>query len=347
MAFEGFLNLNKPLGMTSHDCVARVRRLLKLKRVGHGGTLDPAATGVLPIALGKATRLLQFLAQGKAYRGTIRFGLVTATDDLEGEVLNASPVPNLSLEQVKTALPSFVGKIQQVPPQYSAIHVEGKRLYDLARQGETVVVPARTVEVLSLEVLDWRPGDFPELDLAIACGTGTYIRAIARDLGAMLAVGGTLAALTRTVSSGFHVSESLSFEELETQLQQGTFQAIAPSAALAHLPAIVISAQDAPRWCQGQRLPWHQENRENERIKAPSHPLSPSPSLPISLYPSPPLTPSPSLPLSPNFPDPQPWLVYGESGQFLGVGQRINSDTGSILAPQIVFSDAKLPDNKS
>ena len=173
MTTEGFLNLNKPAGMTSHDCVGRVRRLLKLKRVGHGGTLDPAVTGVLPIALGKATRLLQFLQQGKAYRGTIRFGLITATDDLEGEILSARSVPELTLETVQAALPNFMGNISQFPPNYSAVQVGGKRLYDLARQGKTVEVAARNVEVFRLEILDWRAGDFPELDLAIACSPAT------------------------------------------------------------------------------------------------------------------------------------------------------------------------------
>ncbi|MDB9513082.1 tRNA pseudouridine(55) synthase TruB, partial [Kamptonema animale CS-326] len=265
MTFEGFLNLNKPIGPTSHDCVARLRRLLKLKRVGHGGTLDPAVGGVLPVALGKATRLLQFLRHDKAYQGTVRFGLTTATDDLQGEILSSQPVPNLTLEQVKAALPSFQGKIQQIPPNYSAIHVEGKRLYDLARKGETVAVPPRPVEVFRLEILDWRPGDFPELDLAIACGAGTYIRAIARDLGAALNVGGTLAALTRTESSGFHLVDSLTFEELETQLQQGTFSPITPSSALAHLDAIALDAKDATRWCQGQRLALLQAGEQGSR----------------------------------------------------------------------------------
>ncbi|NEP44277.1 MAG: tRNA pseudouridine(55) synthase TruB, partial [Okeania sp. SIO2H7] len=144
---EGFINLNKAVGMTSHDCVAKVRGLLRLKRVGHGGTLDPAATGVLPIALGKATRLLQFMAPGKAYRATVRLGLTTTTDDLEGEVIDSKPSPDLTLAEVERVLPNFVGAIEQVPPIYSAIKVKGKKLYDLARQGQNVDVPSRTVEV--------------------------------------------------------------------------------------------------------------------------------------------------------------------------------------------------------
>ncbi|MFB8796496.1 MAG: tRNA pseudouridine(55) synthase TruB [Microcoleus sp.] len=307
MTTEGFLNLNKPAGMTSHDCVGRVRRLLKLKRVGHGGTLDPAVTGVLPIALGKATRLLQFLQQGKAYRGTIRFGLTTATDDLEGEIINAQPVPDLSWEKVQAALPNFLGKIEQFPPNYSAVQVGGKRLYDLARKGETVDVAARNVEVFRLEVLDWRSGDFPELDLAIACGAGTYIRAIARDLGAMLNVGGTLATLNRTESSGFSIEESLSFEELERQLQESKFSPILPAQVLGHLGAIVLSPEYAQRWFQGQRLPIA-EIMENRKVEKNT-----------------------SIPSS------SPLQVYNEDGQFLGIGQVVNSDTSSILAPQIVF----------
>lgn len=304
---DGFLNLNKPAGMTSHDCVGRVRRLLKLKRVGHGGTLDPAVTGVLPIALGKATRLLQFLQQGKAYRGTIRFGLTTATDDLEGEIINSQPVPHLSLEKVQSALPNFIGKIEQFPPNYSAVQVGGKRLYDLARKGETVDVAARNVEVFRLEVLDWRSGDFPELDLAVSCGAGTYIRAIARDLGAMLNAGGTLAALNRTESSGFSVADSLSFEELEMQLQENKFSPILPAQVLGHLDTIVLSPEYAKRWFQGHRLPLP-EFLENRKLETNT-----------------------SIPSS------SPLQVYNEDGHFLGIGQVVNSDTSSILAPQIVF----------
>ncbi|NES68459.1 MAG: tRNA pseudouridine(55) synthase TruB, partial [Okeania sp. SIO2D1] len=228
---QGFLNLNKPSGMTSHDCVAKVRKLLRLKRVGHGGTLDPTATGVLPIAVGKATRLLQFLRSEKAYCATVKFGVITTTDDLEGEIVKSTLAPQLTLSNIEAVLPNFLGKIEQVPPSYSAIQVEGKRLYDLARQGKTVEIPTRVVEVSSLEVLEWRSGDFPELDLAIACGTGTYIRAIARDLGAVLNTGGTLATLTRTESSGFCLKDSLTFEDMETQLQQKTFSLLSPEVA--------------------------------------------------------------------------------------------------------------------
>lgn len=251
----GFLNLNKPFDWTSHDCVARVRKLLRLKRVGHAGTLDPAATGVLPIALGRATRLLQYLPETKAYKATIRLGVQTTTDDLQGEIITSQPCPGLNFADVKTAMSQFQGKIEQIPPIYSAIQVDGKRLYDLARKGEIVEVPKRTVEIFHTEILDWRDGDFPELDVAIACGSGTYIRAIARDLGAILETGGTLAALVRTASSGFNLTDSLTLTDLETQLQTGTFQPSIPDIALQHIPSVTLPDISAQKWCQGQKIP--------------------------------------------------------------------------------------------
>lgn len=251
---SGFLNLNKPFDWTSHDCVARVRKILKMKRVGHAGTLDPAAIGVLPIALGKATRLLQYLPGEKAYEATIRLGVQTTTDDLAGEIILAESVGCLSLTTVEIALQQFVGKIEQIPPSYSAIQVGGKRLYDLARQGEIIQAPVRIVEIFQIAVLDWRDGDFPELDVAIACGSGTYIRAIARDLGTALQTGGTLAALTRTESSGFRLKDSLTLSDLETQLSQDRFQPISPDQALQHLPSLSLVETSAQKWCQGQKV---------------------------------------------------------------------------------------------
>jgi tRNA pseudouridine55 synthase len=252
---QGFLNLNKPLDWTSHDCVAKVRKLLNMKRVGHAGTLDPKATGVLPIALGKATRLLQYLPGEKAYQATIRLGVQTTTDDLEGEIMISAPCPGLDLENIKTALSQFIGKIEQIPPSYSAIQVDGKRLYDLARKGEIVEVPVRTVEISQIQVLEWRDGDFPELDIAISCGAGTYIRAIARDLGINLNTGGTLSALIRTESSSFQLQTSLTFTDLTTQIQMGTFQPISPDAPLQHLKSVNLPAGLAKKWCQGQKIP--------------------------------------------------------------------------------------------
>jgi tRNA pseudouridine55 synthase len=251
----GFINLNKPAGWTSHDCVAKVRLLLQTRKVGHGGTLDPAATGVLPLAVGKATRLLPFLPENKAYRAKIRLGVQTETDDLEGGVIRTQPASGLTLEAVAPHLEQFVGRIQQVPPAYSAIQREGKRFYELARKGEKVEVPARMVEIYKIDILSWHSGEFPELEVAIACGAGTYIRAIARDLGTCLQVGGTLAALERTKSGGMAIEESLTIEMLETQQQQRNFTLISPEIALRHLQQVILSEAEARRWCQGQAVP--------------------------------------------------------------------------------------------
>jgi len=295
---QGFLNLNKPFGITSHDCVAKVRRLLRQKKVGHGGTLDPAATGVLPIALGKATRLLQYLPEDKAYRATIKLGITTTTDDLQGEVIAEKSVDRLTLYEVKLTLEKFQGTIQQIPPNYSAIQVQGKRLYDLARAGENITVAPRPVEIYHIEILDWRDGEFPELDLEITCGPGTYIRSIARDLGIALQTGGTLAALTRTASCGLKLTESLTFTDLETQIKQGTFAPISPETVLSHIETITLTEKEARRWCQGQRLVL----TEN----LPKHSFGKK-------------------------------RVNQENGKFLGIGEIVNSDTHQILIPQLVL----------
>lgn len=250
----GFLNLHKPSGLTSHDCVAKVRKLLKIKKVGHGGTLDPLATGVLPIAVGKATRLLSYLPKDKSYQARVRFGVTTSTDDLEGEVIQTQDASHLSLEAVAAILPQFIGEIEQIPPAYSAISVGGKRLYELARKGETVEVPLRKVKVESITILDWHPRTFPEIDLAITCGPGTYIRAIARDLGNSLGVGATLASLLRTGSCGFSHHQSVSLTDLAEVVAKDSLRLISPDQALQHLPQITLPPDLALRWSQGQKI---------------------------------------------------------------------------------------------
>jgi tRNA pseudouridine55 synthase len=249
---DGFINLNKPQGFTSHDCVAKLRRLLKTKKIGHAGTLDPLATGVLPMAIGRATRLLPFLPSDKAYRAVVRFGMTTNTDDLEGTVLTQVPVPTLERTQVEACLPHFLGTLEQIPPRYSAIQVGGKRLYDLARRGEAVEVPVRTVSVNKIDVVAWQPGEFPEITLDIACGAGTYIRSIARDLGEKLGVGATLAGLVRSQSSGFTLDTSLSLETIAQQTETNTLTLIPPEQALQTLPKVTLSATESRAWCMGQ-----------------------------------------------------------------------------------------------
>jgi tRNA pseudouridine55 synthase len=256
---DGFINLQKLPDWTSHDCVAKVRRILQTKKVGHGGTLDPAAVGVLPIAIGKATRLLQYLPTGKAYRAIIRLGVETTTDDLAGEVIYSEPVSDISIQQIKIALATFIGEIVQTPPMYSAIQVNGQRLYKLARAGEVVEVPTRQVTIDTIEILNWTPGDFPELEVQIACGGGTYIRSIARDLGVKLGTRGVLAFLERNASCGLQLADSITLAELERQQQAGIFRPISPDRALAHLPTVTLADAELVKfWSQGKRLPLEQ-----------------------------------------------------------------------------------------
>ncbi|MEO1181820.1 MAG: tRNA pseudouridine(55) synthase TruB [Cyanobacteria bacterium J06636_28] len=250
-----FLNLHKPAGWTSHDCVAKLRRLLNTKKIGHAGTLDPAATGVLPVAVGRATRLLQYLPDDKAYRAVVQLGTTTDTDDLDGTILTRTPAAHLTQTDITQHLGQFQGTIQQIPPLYSAVHVDGRRLYDLARQGntETVDIPSRRVIIHHIDVVHWQPGNAPQITLDIICGAGTYIRSIARDLGAILEVGGTLASLIRTQSSGFKLDTSISFETISEQPQEHGL--IGPAVAMRHLPKILLSPEAGHRWCLGQRLP--------------------------------------------------------------------------------------------
>ena len=248
----GFINLNKPAGFTSHDCVAKLRKLLNTKKIGHGGTLDPAATGVLPIAVGKATRLLQFLPEPKTYRARIRLGLVTTTDDLEGEIIKTSDPTAIKSSQIVEALHSLVGTIEQVPPIYSAIKKDGQKLYDLARKGQEIEIEPRTITISKIELLGIHQSEFYELEVDVECSPGTYIRAIARDLGAMLGVGGTLANLIRTQSCGMHLVNSMTFEDIVDRLERETLSLIKPSYALNHLSSTTLAKDSAKRWCQGQ-----------------------------------------------------------------------------------------------
>jgi tRNA pseudouridine55 synthase len=252
---NGFLNLYKPLDWTSHDCVAKTRGLLKTKKVGHGGTLDPKATGVLPLAIGNCTRLLQYLPTEKAYRAVIRLGVCTTTDDLEGEVLSSPGAIDLTLDDIRAALPQFIGAITQVPPVYSAIQVNGKRLYDLARSGvpiEQIAVPPRQVEVMEIEVLDWQAGEFPELTVEITCGGGTYIRSIARDLGVAVGSVATLVNLVRTQSCNLFLADAVDFVAIAV----GNFSLQSPLVALAHLPRLELSVAQVADWYKGKPILW-------------------------------------------------------------------------------------------
>jgi len=250
----GFLVLDKPAGPSSHACVGRVRRAYRLKRVGHGGTLDPAVTGVLPIALGAATRLLPYLGGDKAYRGVVQLGVTTSSDDLEGEVLERRAVPPLSAAELEAALAPFRGAIEQVPPQVSAVHVDGVRAYQRVRRGETLALAARPVTVHSLELLGWDAAS-GQLELALRCSAGTYVRALARDLGAALGCGGALARLRRTAALGFRLEQATAWEALDPEaLAAGAPlpPLLDPLAPLAHLPRHQLSRDEQAGWRCGR-----------------------------------------------------------------------------------------------
>jgi tRNA pseudouridine55 synthase len=215
-AVDGLVVVDKPGGMTSHDVVARLRRLAHTRRVGHAGTLDPMATGVLVIGVERATRLLTYLVgSDKTYAATIRLGEATVTDDAEGEVVARTSAAGVTESAVRAAVLDFVGPIDQVPSSVSAIKVNGVRSYTRVRKGEDVALPARPVTIRALEVHSVRPGgDVLDLDVELTCSSGTYVRAVARDLGQRLGVGGHLTALRRTAVGSFTLAEASTLDEL-------------------------------------------------------------------------------------------------------------------------------------
>lgn len=207
----GFLNVYKPKGITSHDVVARLRRVTKIKQIGHTGTLDPFATGVLPICIGKATRLIEYLEDDKEYLATVQFGKNTDTYDLEGEVV-ATFDKTVYRQEVEQALKSFEGEISQVPPIYSAIKVNGKKLYDYARAGQEVEIKPRVVNISKIKLVDFNE-ETQEAKIIVACSKGTYIRSIAYDLGKILGCGAYLTALERTKAGNFSVENSINLDD--------------------------------------------------------------------------------------------------------------------------------------
>ena len=250
MTHSGLVVVDKPAGITSHDVVARVRRLAGTRKVGHAGTLDPMATGVLVLGLNRATRLLGHLTlTDKAYAATVRLGRTTTTDDAEGEVVDSQPTDGLTATAVRDALAAFVGEIDQVPSAVSAIKVDGRRAYARVRDGEQVDLPARRVTVHSIEVtaLDLERAS---LDLEVRCSSGTYIRAIARDLGAALGVGGHLTALRRTAVGPFVIDDAHTLDALADDF---TMTPIADAARRA-FPAMDLSDADAAHVRVGRAL---------------------------------------------------------------------------------------------
>lgn len=254
---SGILNINKPPGLTSHDVVARVRRLTGQRKAGHTGTLDPMAEGVLVVCLGQATRLIEFMQdRPKQYRGTIRFGITTNTLDADGEVITRQDASLLTEKQLRQILPKFVGEIEQIPPLFSALKKDGQPLYKLARAGRAVEVAPRRIVIYQLKWVSWTP---PDLTLDITCSAGTYIRALARDLGQAAGPGAHLAALVRTANGNWSLDQAISLTRLETEINEKPLiwpeQYLQPlDQAVAHLPQVTLTAAAAIKVGYGQAI---------------------------------------------------------------------------------------------
>lgn len=244
----GFVNVNKPSGPSSHDIVYRVRRLAgRDVKVGHSGTLDPFAAGVLVVCLGGACRLASLVMnQDKRYVTEIALGATSTTDDRTGEICLVAVEAAPTRAQVEAAVRQFVGHIEQVPPSHSAIYVQGRRAYDIARKGEELTLPPRPVTIHSIDILEY---SYPRLKIEVSCACGTYIRSIARDIGQALGTGGYCSELTRTASGDFTLATAVSPEALDL-----TRDVISPLTAVAHLPPVQLDAQQVGQLLLGRRV---------------------------------------------------------------------------------------------
>jgi tRNA pseudouridine55 synthase len=280
---DGILVIDKPIGPTSHDIVGLIRRLAATRRVGHGGTLDPFATGVLPIFLGRGTRVVEFhLKDDKAYRATVCFGESSSTDDLEGE-RTPSKGPAPSRDAVESALPAFTGPIEQRPPAYSAIKVAGRRAYAMARAGETVELASRSVTIHDVALAEWDASDAsrPIAIVDVRCSAGTYIRSLARDLGEALGTAAYLGALRRTAAGPFAVEDAVALDAVRQAAAPGP-EGIVPllrpvDAGLERFPDVVLTASELAAVAKGQFVrpeAGFTTGAERYRLRAPSGALA-------------------------------------------------------------------------
>ncbi len=263
----GFVVINKPAGLTSHDCVNRLRRVFGIKKVGHGGTLDPSVTGVLPIAIGNATRLISYLEGSKAYRGIIQLGATTNTDDLEGDVIESKSWPIISDTRLDKILDYFRGEILQKPPIFSSVHFKGERAYKKARRGEKFNLTPKKVTINKLNLISWSQNS-GELIICVDCSKGTYIRSLARDIGDHIGCGAYLKKLHRTKSYSFTENDSVLLpERLDFYTEDVKPKIIKPNNFLKHLSSIkLISEDELYRWRSGRNINFH---NSSERLFLP------------------------------------------------------------------------------
>ena len=243
---DGIIIIDKPQGWTSMDVCAKLRGILSQRRIGHGGTLDPMATGVLPVFVGNATRAVEFAEKGdKEYLAGLRLGLVTNTQDTTGETLEEHPVPDGAAAALAAVLPQFTGPILQVPPMYSAIKKNGQKLYQLARKGIEVDRPPRPVTIHALEIVDQTgPADFL---LRVRCSKGTYVRTLCHDMGEVLGCGGAMSSLRRTMASGFTIDQAVTMEEAQ---EKGPALLLPTDAFFSHLPAWTLPGEREEKLCR-------------------------------------------------------------------------------------------------
>jgi tRNA pseudouridine55 synthase len=250
---NGIINFHKPQQVTSHDCVALIRRLTGIKRVGHTGTLDPMATGVLPICIGSATRITEYLDQDeKTYRCTMQLGIETDTQDIWGQILRERPVENLSPDRIAEAVFSFQGDVVQIPPKYSALKVNGKRLYEYARAGQEVEIKSRHI-FISKMCLDEIQGS--QVTFTVTCSKGTYVRTLCQDIGEKLGCGGTMTGLVRLATGMFRLEEAYTSEQLKTMTKEEIEEILVPvDAPLNQFAPIILDQQTARDFTNGKMI---------------------------------------------------------------------------------------------
>lgn len=250
---NGIIVINKPQDWTSHDCVAVMRRATGIKRIGHTGTLDPMATGVLPICIGTATRIMEYMdLDWKTYRATLKLGIETDTEDIWGEVISEKSTEGISKEQIVQVVNSFIGEIEQIPPKYSALKVNGKKLYEYARAGQEVKIKSRKITVKEIIINDIS-GD--NVDLTTTCSKGTYIRTICSDIGKKLGCGATMSSLVRTASGIFKLKDAIEIEDIKKMSKEEILdRLIDTDVPLVHFGKINLDAKKAKDFVNGKKI---------------------------------------------------------------------------------------------